>query len=60
MIPPPPTHPVIQLARRIFVCRRGHAFMWKRAGYGDYLECVSCLTVRVVPPIITKKDPIHV
>ena len=49
---PPATSVLVAMLRRVFVCRTGHAFMWRRGPGGDWLECSRCLTVRVIAPPI--------
>ena len=39
---------VVQLLRRLFVCPAGHAYMLRVSADTVWLECPSCLTVRVV------------
>jgi hypothetical protein len=43
---------IFRLWRRLFVCTTGHAFMWKRAAAGEWLECSKCLTVRIIPSVV--------
>ena len=39
---------VVQLLRRLFVCPAGHAYMLRVSADTVWLECSSCLSVRVV------------
>ncbi len=39
---------VVQLLRRLVVCPAGHADMLRVSADTVWLECASCLTVRVV------------
>jgi hypothetical protein len=43
---------VVQLLRRLFVCRHGHSFLWKRTREGEWIECCGCLSVRLIPPVV--------
>jgi hypothetical protein len=46
------TSPWVALVRLVFVCRGRHDFLWKRTHDGEYLECVRCLTVRVIAAVV--------
>ena len=43
---------VVQLLRRLFICRHGHAYLWKRTRGGEWIECCGCLSVRLIPPVV--------
>ena len=49
---PRPTSFLVRVCRRLFVCRHGHAFLWRRRADGEWLECFRCLTVRVIAPVV--------
>ena len=53
---PAATRLLVRAWRRLFVCPRGHAFMWRWTAEGQYLECAQCLTVR----ILADAEAIHV
>jgi hypothetical protein len=39
---------VVQLLRRLFICRHGHAYMLRLSPDIVWLECTGCLSVRII------------
>lgn len=39
---------VVQLLRRLFVCRHGHSYVLRVSADAIWIECVGCLSVRLL------------